>query len=579
MKRWTLTAPLLLALLGAPSAAQADGAAPGNILIVLVDDLGKEWLSMYGVGSAPANTPNLDALAANGVTFNNAWSTPMCSPTRAAIQTGRYGFRTGVGHLVSPSYGLPLDEVTLPEMIELGTGGQYLNSYVGKWHLGSEEVGGFLAPNMAGWQHFGGLSPFAGSLLEGEDYFQWTKVSDGTVGVVNEYVTSHNIDDAISVIQIWPDPWLLFVSLVSVHNPYHAPPPSLHGVDLSGAGDPEVDTEPYYRAMIEAMDAEIGRLINVVDFGTTTLIFVADNGSSFQTVFPPFDPLHGKNSLFEGGISVPMIVRGPDVTQPGSICDGLVNVTDVFATAADLADVDLAATLPGVELDSVSFRPYLSDPALPSLRDWIFAEHFQPNGPRGGPLAPKGPSEVCQPDLGFGGPGTATLSFCGPPLVEYALPDLVLTGAQPFSPTFFAVSTALDPIPFFGGTLATNPVALLLPFDADENGEVRSDNLTVPSPGPITLFVQGGALDPSAPLGVTFTNAIQADFLPWDTKAIRNERWKLIADVHAGWHRLYDLETDPLEVNDLIAAGPLDPVQQAAYDSLLQDLIALVDAP
>ncbi|MEM7305895.1 MAG: sulfatase-like hydrolase/transferase [Planctomycetota bacterium] len=565
-------ATLLLAV-----AAQAP-AAGQNVLVILADDLGVDWLGAYGLAADPPSTPHIDALAADGVTFVNAWGYPMCSPARAAVQTGRYGFRTGMGHIVDESYGLPLAEVTLPEMLDLGTGGAYAHAFFGKWHLASQGVGGLLAPNLAGWGHFAGTSPAAGAVLEGEDYFHWTKVTDGVAEVVDAYATTDTVDDALAWISARTAPWLCFVSPLAVHTPHHAPPAALHSVDLSGAGAPAQDPEPYFRAMVEALDAELGRLLGGVDPATTTVVLAADNGTSGEVLSAPFPPGHGKATLFEGGLRVPLIVRGPSVAQPGATCEALVAALDVFATVAELAQVDLAAALPGVVLDSISLLPYLADPSLPSLRPWVFAEHFVPNGPTSGPIAPALLAPVCQPDLGFGGPGDAALSLCGPPLVEFSVPELAVVGVPPFAPVFTVFSTVATPVPSFGGTLVPNPIIWVVPAVADSAGEARYD-LPVVGPGPVPYFVQAAALDAAQPLGVAITNALQANYQPWNTKAIRGPRWKLVAEALFGYHRLYDLEQDPLELIDLLADGVLEPTQQGEYDALLQALEALVAAP
>ena len=119
--------------------ARADDPPPGNVLILVADDFGLDQMRVYGVASNPPPTPNLDLLAASGVVFRNVWSQPTCSPTRATLQTGRYGFRTGIGATIDPFTGgpaLPLSEVTLPEMLDLGTGGDDGDGVPG--------IGGFL---------------------------------------------------------------------------------------------------------------------------------------------------------------------------------------------------------------------------------------------------------------------------------------------------------------------------------------------------------------------------------------------------------------------------------------------------
>ncbi|MHC5212536.1 MAG: sulfatase-like hydrolase/transferase, partial [Planctomycetota bacterium] len=154
-----LCALLMVSLLLPMQSITSQGVSRGNVLIVVADDLGVDMVGAYGEGSDPPPTPVIDSLASQGVLFRNAWSNPVCSPTRAALLTGRPAFRNGIGYIVDASpnnLALPYAEVTLPEMLALGTGGNYRSGAFGKWHLGNDSVGGALAPNLAGFDHFAG---------------------------------------------------------------------------------------------------------------------------------------------------------------------------------------------------------------------------------------------------------------------------------------------------------------------------------------------------------------------------------------------------------------------------------------
>lgn len=557
--------------------------AQDNVLIMIADDLGVDWLGMYGQAVDPASTPQLDALAAGGILFTNAWSGPLCSPTRAAIQTGRYGFRTGVGHLVDPTYALPLEELTLPELLDQGTAGAYAHALFGKWHLGNDAVGGALAPNLAGYGHYSGTATAVGIPGPGEDYFHFTKIVDGVEEVVDGYLTTDLVDDALEWIaaqEAAEKPWLAVAAFQAVHHPHHAPPPELHSVDLTGAGTPEDDPVPYFGAMIEALDTEIGRLLAGIDLQSTTVIFIADNGSASEVVVPPFDPEKAKSTVYEGGVHVPLIVAGPRVLAPGSVCDALVHAVDLFSTAGELAGIDLQAALPpGLVLDSVSLLPYLADASAPSLRATVFTELFRPNGPVQGPLAPAVFGTYCQEDLGFGGPGSVVLAVCGDPLMDLGEADLFLSGAPPFAPAFVAVGPVATPIAIAGGTMVPVPPILILPVAADGAGGLFFPGVHSDVPGPFDLYVQAAVVDPLQPQSFAFSNAVRIAFLPWNTKAIRDERYKLIADVHGGFTRFFDLWADPLELDDLLVPGPLPEEEESRYGALRQELEALIAAP
>lgn len=572
---------LLVSLL--PS-ARATGDPPGpppgsppSILVVVADDLGVDELAAYGLGGDPAPTPNVDALVARGVLFENAWATPLCSPTRAALQTGRHGFRTGVGYLVSQRYGgpaLPRAELTLPEVLDLGTGGAYAHAAFGKWHLGSDLVGGLRAPNEAGYHHF------AGSMENLSSYSDWERVVDGVAATSTEYATTRTVDDALAWIASAPAPWLCYVAFHAPHVPFHAPPAHLHSVDLTGVHpDPRQEPRPYYRAMVEALDTELGRLLAAVP-ADTTVIFLGDNGTPQQVALPAFQP--AKGTLQQGGVHVPLVVAGAGVGAPGTRCGALVGAVDVLATVAALAGVDLGApAFSGLVLDSVDLGPYLADPSLPSRREVLFSELFFPNGetvpqiptPACGNAAT--PQEFCQPELGMQGPGSLTLSICdgSPHLGRGAL--LEIRHAPPHAEGVVIVSASRAPMPAFGGLVLPLPWVLLAPFQADASGTYR-DPAFLPHIGYERVYYQAAAEDGQWPGGYTISNVVEVA-VTVDTKAVRGSRYKLIVDRLRCRRSLFDLELDPFERADLLAGGRvLAPAELAELARLEQALQALL---
>ena len=383
--------PLLLPLL---LAAQAAGGTPGaagplptarhpaNLLIVLADDLGVDQLASYGEGANTPVTPNIDTLAKGGVLFRNAYGYAFCSPTRAALLTGRHPFRTGMGTYMIPgaeeAYALQPEEITLPEMLA-GADRPFRCAAFGKWHLGNATVGGPLAPNLQGFTHFEGTE---GNIVMPYHYSFWPKIEDVVAHDHTIYATTDTVDGALDWIATAPEPWFAYVALHSNHNPLHVPPDGLYTSDVSTA-HAHFNPRPYYVAMAEATDAEFGRL--VVGLGParlrTNIIFLTDNGSPKDMVVPPVAPYQHKGTFYEGGIGVALIASGPAVLAPGSEVESLVQVTDLFATVAELAGVDLAEVLPSEHaLDSLSLAPFLRDPAAPPVRSTAYSELFSPNG-------------------------------------------------------------------------------------------------------------------------------------------------------------------------------------------------------
>ena len=197
----------------------------GNILLIIADDVGKDKIGVYQQGddaTRPA-TPNIDRLAARGVRFTNAYSYAACSPTRATILTGRYGFRTGVGTVIryrSDPVGLPQNEISLPEMLELGNAG-YDHSHVGKWHLGVRRDHGRIDPLRQGFHWSAGARRLQG-------YSEWSKLVNGELTHRSGYVTIDTTDDAIARANAMHEPWFLWVAYNAAHKPYHLPPLALH---------------------------------------------------------------------------------------------------------------------------------------------------------------------------------------------------------------------------------------------------------------------------------------------------------------------------------------------------------------
>lgn len=368
---------VLAAACGGPPARDA---AAENVLLIVADDIGTDVLACYGAGAAAPATPHLDALAAAGVRFERAWADPLCSPTRATIQTGRYGTRTGIGWIVSPGGGaLPLEELTIPEMLDRGRPGAYRHAAIGKWHLGTDGVGDARAPNRAGYQHFRGT---LWNLVEDTSYFDWIETTNGRESRRSDYATSATVDAALEWLDAAPEPWFCYLAFHAAHPTLHAPPAELHTKDLSGAGPPERDPRPYFDAMVEALDHELGRLLDGVEpdvLARTHVVFLSDNGTNQLVLGETELNGRGKGTLYEGGLRVPLIVAGPRVARRGSTCQALVNTTDLFATVAELAGVDLDAVAER-PLDSHSLVPLLADPGAGGSRAFAFAEAFRPNG-------------------------------------------------------------------------------------------------------------------------------------------------------------------------------------------------------
>jgi arylsulfatase B len=385
----------LLLLLGAGGARAQDR----NILLIVADDFGVDAASFYPLTagrrttSPPAPpTPNLARLAQNGVLFRRAWATPWCSPSRAEMFTGRYPFRTGIGDPIpkdpaAANGELRLDEFSLPEAFQAAKPGQYLLAHVGKWHLSRR---GADDPNRHGWPYFAGprpdlaLLPHYGTYfrVNGVDYYgPWPKTVNGaTTAAVTTYATTDQVDEAIAKIreakaQVPSKPYFVWLAFSAPHAPYEKPPNALHSRDalpVTGAS-----RRAYYEAMVEAMDTEIGRLLQEVDLATTTVFFIGDNGTPNEVTVSPYPSNHAKGTPYEEGLRVPLLVAGADVVTPGRVVTRIVSAVDLYPTILELAGIDPATVVPaGTRIDGVSIVPYLRNQTGTPLRQYVYSEEF-----------------------------------------------------------------------------------------------------------------------------------------------------------------------------------------------------------
>jgi arylsulfatase A-like enzyme len=330
-----------------------------NILLIIADDLGKDALRGYAEGSIKPNTPNLDALRTSGITFNNFWSYPTCSPTRASIITGKYGYRTGVKWA---SDVLSTSETTLQKYINDHTNNAYATAIVGKWHLsGSNRT---FNPETMGIDYYAGL--ITGAVA---DYYSWSLTEDGSNTTSTEYTTSKFTNLAIDWINNQNKPWLMWLAYNAPHTPFHLPPTNLHSQGNLPPYMAGMNAVPYYMAAIEAMDAEIGRLLNSIpqeERDNSIIIFMGDNGTPVQVAQAPYDNANAKGTLYQGGINVPLVIAGKGVSRTGTD-DNLLSSSDLFATIAATAGIAIEQIH-----DSQSFKNLFSQTA--TIRNYQYAE-------------------------------------------------------------------------------------------------------------------------------------------------------------------------------------------------------------
>jgi arylsulfatase A len=379
MKKQLLLSLSVLAFFALFSSCNKEELKP-NIVLITVDDLG--WTDLGCFGSTYYETPNIDKLSENGIRFTNAYAAcAVCSPTRAAIQTGRYPSRIGITNWISSEFQggkiiddknptgyrpvregircpennmfLEHDDVTIAEMLK--TEG-YVSCHIGKWHLGTEK----WYPEMQGYDfNFGGCD--YGQPPSYFDPYQNKKcenIPTLPARKKGEYLTDRETDEAIQFIQQNKNkPFFLNLCNYAVHVPIQAKDSLIKKYETKPVSN---HTKPNYAAMLESVDDAVGAIIATLeklDLDKNTLvIFTSDNGG----LKGPTDnsPLRiGKGFPYEGGIRIPQIFYWPKKLEKGKVIETPVISMDIFSTIAEVTK----AQLPDREIDGLSLWPLVKN--------------------------------------------------------------------------------------------------------------------------------------------------------------------------------------------------------------------------
>lgn len=383
-------------------------AAPPNVILMLADDLGRQDLGCYG--STFYETPNLDRLAKEGALFTNGYAAcPVCSPTRAAFQTGRWPQRTGITDFI----GAPLkpelwkrntkllpapyqdrlahEEVSLAEMMK--TAG-YATFFAGKWHLGMQ---GWYPENQGYDINKAGIEK-GGPYGSGKYFTPYNnpRLPDGPPG---EHISDRLADEVCRFIEAHQNtPFFACYAFYDVHTPlnakkaleakYETKRKKLGLTAQFGREEPRdvrlVQEHVTYAAMVETMDSAVGAILKKLDqlglAENTLLIFTSDNGGLSTSEGSPTSnlPLRaGKGWLYEGGIREPLLIRWPAVLKAGRVIDTPVCSIDYFATLRDVCGAQTTS-----RIDGTSLRPVLEDKA--PLPERALLWHYPHYGNQGG---------------------------------------------------------------------------------------------------------------------------------------------------------------------------------------------------
>lgn len=368
----------------APWALVMARARPPNFIVILVDDLG--WTDLGCQGSKFYETPHIDRLAREGMRFTQAYAAcTVCSPTRAALLTGKYPARLHItdwipGHarpdakLNVPDWRmfLPHEERTLAEALR---DAGYATASIGKWHLGGPEFyperHGFDV-NIAGFEK--GSPP---------SYFAPYKIPTLTDGPPGEFLSDRLTDEAVRFIEAHRDrPFFIYLPHYAVHTPLMAKSNVI--AKYQAKADPShPQRHPVYAALVESVDDSVGRILQTLETlqlaRDTVIVFTSDNGGLVLRNVTSNLPLReGKGSAYEGGVRVPLIVKWPGVTRPGSVCDAPVITPDFYPTLLEIAGLKPAR---GQVVDGMSLVPLLRGRGA-IRRDALFWHypHYHPGG-------------------------------------------------------------------------------------------------------------------------------------------------------------------------------------------------------
>lgn len=312
-----------------------------NIILILIDDLG--WRDVGFLGHQFVDTPHIDRLARQGMVFTHAYaSAPNCAPTRACLMSGQYTPRHGIYTVVVPRQppgsawhkllaaesksDLDTNIVTIAETLK--TGG-YSTGFFGMWNLGRGRSG----PTTPSGQGFEKVV-FPENLRFAKDAY---------VNEHNEYLSDRLTDEVLSFVEGNRNrTFFAYFADHAVHAPYDPKPDLLKKYERKAAAGSDRRNNAAYAATIEAIDQNVGRIMDQLDklklTENTVVIFTSDNGGTSQFTAP----LHGsKGELYEGGIRVPLVISCPGLKNPGSRCDAAVTSVDLYPTLLELAGIAL----------------------------------------------------------------------------------------------------------------------------------------------------------------------------------------------------------------------------------------------
>ena len=350
-----------------------DDARP-NILFIMVDDLGKDWISCYGAEGI--ETPRIDQLAKSGMLFHNAWSMPQCTPTRVALLTGQYPWRTGwVNHWDVPRWGVAyFDWQRYQTCAGLLKSAGYRTAIAGKWQINDFrlEPKALEKHGFDDWLVWTGFE--AGNRPSAERYMNaYVHTREGSSTRKGKFGPDLYCDFLIDFMKKHRDePMFLYHPMALTHGPLVTTPLQQKPITATG----RERARQRFAGMVRYVDHLVGRLLDTLEElqirDRTIVIFTTDNGSPKKLVGrrKGLPPRGGKGTKWETGICQPFIVSCPGIVPEGAETWELTDFTDLLPTFADLGKAKLPK---GLTIDGQSIAPLLTGKSKTSPRSWILS--------------------------------------------------------------------------------------------------------------------------------------------------------------------------------------------------------------
>ena len=332
-----------------------------NIIIFLTDDQGWGDLSFHG--NTNIQTPNIDDIAKNGVSFNRFYVSPVCSPTRAELLTGKYFVRSGVNGVTKGYERMNIDHELISDFLYKEN---YNTGLFGKWHNGSQPP---YHPNNRGFNEFYGFT--AGHW---GDYFNPVLENNGKIVRGDGYIIDDITNKSISFMENSDSPFFTLITYNTPHSPMQVPDSFFENIEVNLQGryadkENKIKTQAAL-AMVENIDYNVGKVINSLKesnkYENTIIIFFSDNGPNGNRW--NLEMKERKGSTNEGGVRVPFFIQWPKKIRKGLVVEQITSVMDVFPSLIDLMNFDSKNNF-----DGISFKKYLSNPTLIDNERKIFS--------------------------------------------------------------------------------------------------------------------------------------------------------------------------------------------------------------